>query len=187
VAAESPGWPDGFALLPHPFEVFGWLVGLVPLVFVALVLYLVLGSRRPRVPASTVQAVAAAGFDPTRPPATPVGQWFAEVTPDGSLPLTSGRRGTVRVENGWLGFHEGGAAQPTWIVPANQVQAGKNSMLAQSEVWLVSPPTGRVNLTVSHEHINRFMDNDFKDLRERRYADEFLWVLGQAGAVVVSG
>lgn len=164
-----------------------WLMGMIPLLVAGGILLAYFLSRRPRVPASTQQAVAAAGFDPTRTPASPVGQWFAEVTPDGSLPLTSGRRGTVRVENGWLGFHEGGAAQPTWIVPANQVQAGKNSMLAQSEVWLVSPPTGRVNLTVSHEHINRFMDNDFKDLRERRYADEFLWVLGQAGAVVVSG
>ena len=167
--------------------VVGALMALLPLLFVGAVVLIWYATRKPRVPAGTDQAVAAAGHDPARPPADPVGQWNAEVTPEGSLPLTSGRRGTIRVENGWLGFHEGGATEPTWIVPANRVQAGKNSMLAQSEVWLVSEQTGRVNLTVSHEHINRFMDNDFKDLRERRYADEFLWVLAQAGAAVTQG
>jgi len=41
--------------------------------------------------------------------------------------------------------------------------------------------------TVSHEHINLIMDNDFKDLRERRHADEFLWMLHQSGARVHQG
>lgn len=186
VRGEGPGWPAEFPLSPHPLELFGALVGLVPVVVAGVVLLVWFTSRRPRTPASTDRAVAAAGHDPANPPTTAVGQWNAEVTREGHLPLTSGRRGTIRVENGWVGFHEAAAVEPTWIVPANQVLAGKNSLLAQSEVWFVSPATGRVNLTVSHEHINRFMDNDLKDLRERRYADEFLWLLAHAGAAVVA-
>ena len=143
-------------------------------------------TQRPKVPASTMRAVAAAGHDPARPPARPVGQWNARVSPQGTLPLFGGG-GQVRIDNGWLGFHPEGAEQPEWIVPTTQVRAGKNSMLAQSEVWLESAQTGRINLTVSHEHINLFMDNDFKDLRERRYADEFLWLLHQSGAQVIAG
>jgi hypothetical protein len=78
------------------------------------------------------------GIHWTRPPTTPVGQWNAEVTPDGSLPLTSERRGILRIENGRLGFHQDGAAESTWIVPASQVPAGKNSLLAQSGAAVVS-------------------------------------------------
>ena len=67
------------------------------------------------------------------------------------------------------------------------LRAGKNSMLERQEVWVEAPGWGRLNLTVSREHINQWMDNDFKDLRERRYADQFLWMLGSQGAVIVQG
>lgn len=159
--------------------------GLLPLLFVGAIVLIFVRTRRPKVPASTMQAVAAAGHDPARPPARPVGQWNVRVSPQGTLPLLGGG-GQIRIDNGWLGFHPEGAEQPAWIVPTTQVRAGKNSMLAQSEVWLESAQTGRVNLTVSHEHINLFVNNDFKDLRERRYADEFLWLLHQSGAQVVA-
>ena len=168
------------------FGIFGSLASLLPLLFVGAIVFLYLRTRRPRVPASTARAVAAAGHDPARPPARPVGQWNARVSTQGTLPI-AGSGGQVRIENGWLGFHSGDAVTPTWLVPANQVRAGKNSMLAQSEVWIESSQTGRLNLTVSHEHINLVMNNDFKDLRERRYADEFLWMLHQSGAQVVQG
>ena len=188
--AEDPGWPGGFALLPHPgelvFGVFSTFAGLLPLVAVGVVVFVWLRTRRPHVPTSTAQAIVAAGYDPASPPAWPVGAWNAQVTPQGSLPLFGGL-GTVRVENGWLGFHPENASQPSWLVAASAVRAGKNSMLATSEVWLESGETGRLNLTVSHEHINLVMDNDFKDLRERRYADEFLFTLHQSGAQVVAG
>ena len=156
----------------------------LPVAAIVVVVLVLVRTRRPGVPASVDRAVAAAGFDPANPPERPVGQWNAEVTPQGRLPLVAGRRGVLRIENGWVGFHHEGADEPTWLVAANRVRAGRNTMLNQSEVWFESEPTGRVNLTVSHEHINRFMDNDFKDLRERRYADEFLWLLAQSGAVV---
>lgn len=167
------------------FGLFGSLMGVLPLLAVGAVVFLYVRTRRPRVPTSTAQAIAAAGFDPARPPTSPVGQWNARVSAQGTLPI-SGSGGQIRLENGWLGFHSEGAVAPTWIVPANQVRAGKNSMLAQSEVWIESGATGRLNLTVSHEHINLIMNNDFKDLRERRYADEFLWMLHQSGAQVVA-
>lgn len=107
------------------------------------------------------------------------------MTPQGRLPTFG--EGEVRIDNGWLGFHSGGAEQPTWIVPTSRVEAGKNSFLAQSEVWIQSEGTGRLSLTVSHEHINLLSRNDFKDLRERRYADQFLGLLHQSGARVVQG
>lgn len=168
------------------FGIIGTLMGAFPLVVVGIVLLLWLRTRAPKVPTSTAQAVAAAGHDPSRPPVRPVGQWNARVSDPGSLPIT-GSGGHIRIDNGWLGFHPDGAQRPQWIVPTTRVRAGKNSMLAQSEVWLETAETGRINLTVSHEHINLIMGNDFKDLRERRYADEFLWLLHQSGAQVISG
>ena len=168
------------------FGLFSVFAGLLPLLAVGVVAVLWWRTRRPRMPASTAQATVAAGYDPAHPPAWPVGQWNAQVTPQGSLPLLGGL-GTVRLENGWLGFHADDAPQPTWLVAASVVRAGKNSMLAKSEVWLESGQTGRVNLTVSHEHINLWVNNDLKDLRERRYADEFLFMLHQSGAQVAVG
>ena len=168
------------------FGVFGSLFSMIPLLFVGAVAFLYLRTRRPRVPTSTAAAVAAAGHDPALPTALPVGQWNARVSAHGTLPI-AGSGGQLRVENGWLGFHSADAVAPTWLVPANQVRAGGNSMLAQSEVWIESAETGRLNLTVSHEHINLIMGNDFKDIRERRYADEFLWMLHQCGAAVFQG
>ena len=182
----AQGAGDGVALLPHPGEL---LAGLFPmLLLVGVVVFVVVRSRRPRVP---WQPVAAAGHGPSvvgasGMPPLPVGQWNAQVLPDGSLPV-SGERGTIRIENGWLGFHRGGAPDPSWLVPAAQVRAGKNSLLSNAEVWLESPATGRVQLSVSHEHIDVFVGNQVKDLRERRHADEFLWLLAQSGAVVVGG
>jgi hypothetical protein len=163
----------------------GAVVGLLPLAVAGIVLVLWLRTRRPRVPASVGAAVAAAGYDPVAPPGTPVGQWNAQLSPGGGMVLPGQQVGVLRVENGWLGFHPAGPqSPPTWVVPAHQVRAGKNSVLARQEVWLETPATGRVNATVSHEHINQWMGNDLKDLRERRYADEFLWVLHQAGGAV---
>lgn len=180
----AQGRSDGLALLPHPGEL---IAGLFPmLLLVGVVVFVVVRSRRPRMPSQTWQAVAAAGYDASAPPTHPVGQWNAQVIPDGSLPA-SGERGTIRVENGWLGFHPGGGPEPSWMVPAAQVRAGKNSLLSTAEVWLESPATGRLQLSVSHEHIDVFVGNQVKDLRERRHADEFLWLLAQSGAVVAGG
>ncbi|MFC7492246.1 MULTISPECIES: hypothetical protein [unclassified Knoellia] len=167
------------------FGLFSAFISAIPLLFAGALVLLWHRTRRPRVPVSTAQAVSAAGHDPARPPACPVGQWNARVTPSGRLEL-GGDGGTIRIENGWLGFHAGDAATPTWLVPTTRVRAGKNSMLSQGEVWVETEQTGRLNLTVSHEHINLISRNDFKDLRERRYADEFLWLLHQSGATVVA-
>ncbi|MFC7488632.1 hypothetical protein ACOCJ7_07935 [Knoellia sp. CPCC 206453] len=130
-----------------------------------------------------VQESGAPGFVPVTP-GDATGSWNAVVTSEGKHPNFSGQRGHLRIENGWLGFHEENAEQPTWVVPANQLRGGRNTFLAMSEVWLESAETGRVNLTVSHEHINTFVDNDFKDMRERRYAGEFLSMLAHYGAQV---
>ena len=167
-------------------ELVGLLTGLFPLLVVAGGVLLYARSRRPRLPASAAPAVPHTGDAAGAPGGWPLGQWNAQVTPDGNLPLFKGR-GLRRLENGWLGFHPDGSAEPAWVVAAASVRAGRNSMFATSEVWLDSEQTGKVQLTVSHEHINQVMTNDLKDLRERRYADEFLHLLHRSGAQVVAG
>lgn len=162
-------------------------IGALPLVAVGLVLLLWLRTRRPRRPASVGRAVAAAGYDPAAPPPQPVGRWNAQVARSGTFTAPGSGLGHVRLENGWLGFHENGTEAPTWLEPVTSLRAGKNSMLARNEVWLESARLGRLDLTVSHEGINQWMTNDLKDLRERGYADEFLWLLHHAGAQVVAG
>lgn len=166
-------------------DLIGFALPSLPLVAVGIGVVLWLVTRRPGVPRSTARAVVAAGHDPARPPVRPAGQWNARVSAQGTLPI-AGEGGQVRIDNGWLGFHPDGRKQPSWIVPTSHVRAGKNSVLAQSEVWIESEDTGRLNLTVSHEHINLVVNNDFKDRRERRYADEFLWLLHQSGAQVLT-
>jgi hypothetical protein len=161
-------------------------VGALPLLGIgalALGWYL---TRRPRPPVSVDRAVAAAGYDPAAPPPRPVGRWNAQVSRSSLFLAPGSGLGHVRLENGWLGFHEGGAPTPTWVVPAASVRAGKNSVLSRQEVWLEHAELGRVELTVSHESINQWMRNDLKDLRERSTADEFLWLLHHAGASVVA-
>lgn len=130
-----------------------------------------------------VKASGAPGFVPVTP-GVANGTWNALVTEEGKHPNFSGQRGHVRIDNGWLGFHVDNAEQPTWIVPTNHFRGGRNTILAMSELWLESPDTGRINLTVSHEHINALVNNDFKDMRERRYAGEFLAMLARYGAQV---
>lgn len=168
------------------FGLFSLAIGAVPLVGAAILLVVWARTRRPKVPVSVDRAVAAAGYDPAAPPPQAVGRWNAQVSTGAVLVAPGSGLGFLRLENGWLGFHENGSVEPTWIVPATSLRAGKNSLLARNEVWLDHPRLGRLNLTVSHEHINQWMRNDLKDLRERGYADEFLWLLHHAGAVVVS-
>ncbi|MCW2833771.1 MAG: hypothetical protein JWN68_1724 [Nocardioides sp.] len=51
--------------------------------------------------------------------------------------------------------------------------------------WPSGPETWQTAaVNVSRERINRIMENDFKDLRERGYADEFVACLAAHGARV---
>ena len=161
----------------RPLTVLLWVVQIAVMLGGLYFLYRVFGHGR------RVKNSGAPGFAPVTP-GEANGSWNAVVTAEGKHPNFSGQRGHVRIENGWLGFHEENATAPTWIVPTNQIRGGRNTFLAMSEMWLETPATGRINLTVSHEHFNVLVNNDFKDHRERGYAVAFLTMLGRHGAQV---
>lgn len=161
----------------RPITVVLWVVQIAVLLGGVYFLFRVFNHGR------RVKESGAPGFVPPAP-GDASATWNAVVTGQGKHPNFSGQRGHVRIENGWLGFHADNVSAPTWLVAVNQFRGGRNTMFAMSEVWLESAQTGRINLTVSHEHINTFVDNDFKDSRERRYAVEFLTMLRHHGAQV---
>ncbi len=180
---DGPLLPD---VLDWARELQGLFSSLLPILLGLGVLALWFGTRRLRVPASTAPAVLAAGYDPARPPPTPVGRWNARVTEHGYREL-HGHSGVIHLENGWLGFHLAGVPRPTWIVPTTHLRAGKYSVLSQAEVWIDSEETGRLSLTVSHEQIPIVVGHDLRNRGQRRHADEFLWLLHQSGARVEPG
>ncbi len=154
------------------FDLFSYAVGLIPLLGAALLVFVWLRTRR----------VNAAPADVVLPAAD---QWHAQVS--SSTMFVRGGLGTISVASGHLAFQPDVPGEPAWSVPVPTLLAGKNSMLERQEVWVEAPGWGRLNITVSREHINQWMENDFKDLRERRYADQLLWMLGAAGATIVQG
>lgn len=157
-------------LLPH---LFSSAVGLVPLVGVGLVLLIWWRTRRvPAPPRGTVLP--------------PSDSWHAQVSTTSTL-FVHGGLGTIRVDAGVLSFRPAVAGEPAWSVPVHTLRAGRNSMLSRQEVWIEAPGWQRIEITVSREHINQWMGNDVKDLRERRQADQFLWMLGSYGAAIAPG
>ena len=151
------------------FAAFGLLVAAVPIVAIALVLFFVL-----RKPSGPVHVTV-----PHGPPS-----WNAQLSAPGAM-LLQGGYGRIDVTGGMLHFVAADPGQPGWSVPTSQVRAGMNSALMTQELWLESPVTGRVDLTVSREHINRVMTNDVKHFRERGYAREFLGALHVNGGTVL--
>jgi hypothetical protein len=93
----------------------------------------------------------------------------------GSLGAQDGR---LELADGVLTFLPAGATTPAWSVPCTQLGVARG--LARP-VRLVGP-MGTLTCTVSHEHINRFSQNTLKDLREQRYANEFVTALQSYGA-----
>lgn len=111
------------------------------------------------------------------------GAWNAEI--GGGGVLGGATYGVVTVSRGMLSLTPEGATAPTWSVPCAHVAAWKQAggMFAVSTVGLHGP-MGQVDLTVSREHINRFMTNDLKQMRRGADADEFLRCLAACGARV---
>ncbi len=97
--------------------------------------------------------------------------------------LRPSRLRVIRLESGLLSFTPDGAAAPVWTVPCDQLVADRRSYfsLDGGDVQL-SGPMGVVRCAVSTEHINRFSTNTAKDLRERRYAAQFVALLHAHGA-----
>jgi hypothetical protein len=152
-------------------------------VLVGLILFFT-GRRRPEpgLGVAGSPGVYPGSYVPTAPAA---GTWNAEILGDGVIGALGGtvssQFGTVHVENSSMTFTpEGGAS---WSLPCSNLLIGKRGFLAidGSDV-IIESPRGPLRMNVSREHINRVMENDFKDFRERGYADEFLWVLQANGA-----
>lgn len=163
------------------------IIRLVPVAMAALgllAIILIVRSRRARLPSLPPAAPGALGPQAMVPGQWPRGEWNAKVDAGGFRPFSG--FGRVHLADGRLSFvpdrGEGG-----WEVATAGIRAGKNTALSSAEVWLIEPSVGQLNLTVSREHINRLSDNDFKDVRERRYADEFLYALHLSGATIDPG
>lgn len=128
----------------------------------------------------------------TSPPIPPVvgpapqgtGRWYAQLTAPGAM-LVRGGYGQLELTGGRLVFHPDDPGAAPWSITTAWIRAGRHHLLMTQELWLESPELGRVDLTVSREHINRFMSNDLKHLRERGYAQEFLAVLRAHGGTVL--
>ncbi len=169
----------------------GGLLTVVPLAVIGVAVWLVLRSRRSTVRRGPMQpytspaqgAGAPRGLPVPAPGSSPRGQWYAQVTPAGDLPVFQGH-GTLSLYDGWLAFVPDGQTDPVWTVAATEVGASKRSLLSAGDVDLHTPQTGAMTLTVSHERINRVVGNDLKALRERGYAEEFLGMLATAGGRV---
>ncbi|MHA7985794.1 hypothetical protein ACX9R5_08305 [Rathayibacter sp. CAU 1779] len=146
------------------------MVGIVALVVVLVVRM----SRNP-----STRAV-----QPGSPAAFGNGSWNAHVRRDGHLDPLSGF-GTLTLGNGWLTFAPDDGTVQGWSVPSVSFGVWSNFVLANSDLGIDSQPTGRLQLTVSHEHINRMSQNDFKMLRQRDTAAEFVQAMRAAGATIL--
>ncbi len=166
--------------LPLVF-ILSWLAILLLVVGILLIAF----KRRPQRRGWAPQQQQHVSAQPAGPGSLPfAGEWNAAVVPEGSG-LLSVRRdyGIIRLESGLLSFTPDGAAAPVWTVPCNQLVADRQSYfsLDGGDVQL-SGPMGVVRCAVSTEHINRFSTNTAKDLRERRYAAQFVGLLHAHGA-----
>jgi hypothetical protein len=114
----------------------------------------------------------------------PSGRWAGQVRAGSSWTQLFAQYGTIYLDAGWLTFIRDGESTPAWQVPVPTITASQYTVFANSSLRLSSPTTGELKVTVSQERINRFSRNDFKTLRQRRYAGEFLQLLAQSGARV---
>ena len=143
----------------------------------ALIIGIILfaGRRRPEQP----------GWVPT--PTGGSGTWNAEVLGDGALGALGGTMastfGTFRLEAGVLSFIPDQAVVPMWQVPCRELGVVRRGALSLdgADVRLTGP-MGDLRCNVSVERINRVSRNDIKDMRERRYAEEFAGLLVAHGA-----
>lgn len=98
----------------------------------------------------------------------------------GTINATFGR---IDLIGGILSFTRDGAVDPDWHAPCHQLRVRQlGALVAKGDVEL-NGPMGQVRCTVSREHVNRFTQNGFKDLREQGYAREFVHAVLSHGAL----
>lgn len=122
------------------------------------------------------------------------GRWNGEILGTGALGALGSTLGSTfgafEVHEGVMRFTPEGAAAPDWTTPCNALVVAQRGFMTLNSAdvslsWQTGPDLWQtVQCNVSRERINRLMDNDFKDLRERGYAAEFVACLGANGARV---
>lgn len=122
------------------------------------------------------------------------GRWNGEILGAGALGMIgstlSSTFGVFEVAAGTMTFTPEGASEPDWTTPCNALVVTRRGVFSfngadVSITWPTGPQTWHTaNCNVSRERINRLMSNDFKDLRERSYASEFVSCLAVNGARV---
>lgn len=174
-----------------------WVAGVVALATVSLVVLLAVvltlsASRRtrpglgPRPPAGPARGPAGAVAPPPRPGAVD-GTWNAMIAGGGVFGAMGGTInatfGRLDLAGGLLSFTRDGADTPDWSTPCTQLRVRQLGLLVAKGDIELTGPMGTVRCTVSREHVNRFTQNGFKDLREQGYAREFVHAVLSNGAV----
>lgn len=162
------------------------IVALLAVVFTLSVTRRTRPDLGPRPPAGPVLGAAGPVLPPPRPGAVD-GTWNAMIAGGGvfgamggTINATFGRFDLVR---GLLTFTRDGADAPDWSVPCTHLRIRQlGALVAKGDVELHGP-MGPVRCTVSREHVNRFTQNGFKDLREQGYAREFVHAVLSHGAL----
>lgn len=122
------------------------------------------------------------------------GRWNGEILGNGAISAMGGTLGSTfgvfEVKQGLMTFTPDGAAEPNWTTPCSSLVVAQRGFMSFNGADVsITWPTGagvwhQASCNVSRERINRLMDNDFKDLRERGYATEFIACLAANGARV---
>jgi len=118
------------------------------------------------------------------------GRWNGEILGKGVLTTIDSTFGIFEVREGTMTFTPEGAVAPDWTSPCGALVVSKRGFMSFDGadiaiMWPTGPGTWHTaSCNVSRERINRVMGNDFKDLRERGYATEFVACLAANGARV---
>ncbi len=168
------------------------VVATAGLVALLAVVFTLSASRRPR-PGLGVRPPAAPAPDPTAPvlppprPGAVDGTWNAMIAGGGLFGAMGGTInatfGRFDLTRGLLVFTRDGADAPDWSVPCTQLRIRQLGVLVAKGDVELNGPMGAVRCTVSREHVNRFTQNGFKDLREQGYAREFVHAVLSHGAL----
>ena len=168
-------------------------VAVATTVLVALlaVVFTLSASRRtrpglgPRPPAGAVTGPAGTVAPPPRPGALD-GTWNAMIAGGGIFGAMGGTInatfGRFDLVGGLLSFTRDAADAPDWSTPCTQLRIRQLGVLVAKGDVELNGPRGLVRCTVSREHVNRFTQNGFKDLREQGYAREFVHAVLSHGA-----
>ena len=176
---------------------------LLPILFGGLVLFFIVlfiviaRFKIVEQPGATLADPAAAAPGPwgdAPSPGAAAGRWNGEILGSGvggAIGSTlSSTFGVFEVREGVMTFTPDGASAPDWTTPCAALVVARKGFISfngadVSISWQSGPGAWQTAAcNVSRERINRLMDNDFKDLRQRGYASEFIACLAANGARV---